>query len=124
MTPELALLIDRAKDTCLAAKKLHAGDYPDFATLHACDAIFFVTLALLEHEGLIGARHPFLSRMLSEVLVKPGKIGAEYQRYLMEAENARRLADDHLHDMLTVEDAIRHIAHAEAFIKLAEERLS
>ena len=120
MTLETSTLLERAKDNLLAARKLHAGDYPDFAVLHACDVIFLIAMAMLQQAGVMGARHPFLSRMLSEVLVKPGRVSGEYQRYLLEAESARRLADDNLSDTLTHDDAVRYITNASNFLKLAE----
>ena len=52
--------------------------------------------------------------------MKPGIVPPEFQAYLTDGEDSRRVGDYHFKNELTEEDAAKVFEHARKFLELAE----
>ncbi|MFA4904311.1 MAG: HEPN domain-containing protein [Desulfobaccales bacterium] len=123
MTPDQEELLGRARESIAAARLLLEGGFPGFAASRAYYAMFYLTQAVLEGEGLAFSKHSAVIAAFGKYLVKPGRISAEYHRYLLDALEARHEGDYSPVSSITIETAKEHLKRAEKFLTLVESFL-
>lgn len=110
MTPEQQFLITKAERSLEAATQLMQQGFDDFAVSRAYYAMFYVAEALLDQEGLSFSSHAAVISAFGQILAHPGKVPAEFHRYLIDAQAQRTRADYDLRPNLTQQDAEMLIA--------------
>jgi uncharacterized protein (UPF0332 family) len=123
MTPEQAALLKKARDSLRAARLLSEQRFYDFAASRAYYAMFYVVEALLLGEGLSFSKHSAVIAAFGQRFAKTGRVPSEYHRYLIQGEASRNVGDYDTGPGLSEADAAEQIAHAEAFVELAERLL-
>lgn len=124
MTTAQEAMMKKAHESISAAKHLSDGGYYDFAVARAYYTMFYVAQAFLLGQGLTFSKHGSLLSAVGQHLVKPGIIPAHLHRNLITAYNARIEGDYEPGGKFTEQDAALQIAHADEFIKVAEEKFS
>ena len=123
MTPEVLVLLQRAQRSIRSAKLLLAdGDY-DSAVSGAYYAMFYLTEALLLSKGLAFSKHSGVIAAFGREFAKTGVLPAEIHRQLIDAFEARNIADYQHASLVTVEATTLHISHAESFLSAAADYL-
>ncbi|MBD0336832.1 MAG: HEPN domain-containing protein [Cyanobacteria bacterium Co-bin13] len=118
MTPEQQALLDKARRSLEAAQKLMQQEFYDFAVSRAYYAMFYVAEALLNHEGLAFSSHGAVIGAFGQHFAKPGKVPAEFHRYLIDAQAQRTQADYDAQPDISQEDAETLVSQAQAFITI------
>jgi uncharacterized protein (UPF0332 family) len=86
--------------------------------------MFYLAEALLEGEGLSYSKHSRVIAAFSERFVRPGRFRLELHRFLIDAMKLRHKGDYEYGDPVTAEQAAEQIAHAELFLREAEQLLA
>lgn len=116
MKPETAVLLDKAKRSADAARRLlDAGD-ADFAAGRAYYSMFYAAAALLVERGLRFRKHSGVHAAFGEDFAKAGHVDAKYHRWLLDAFDLRALGDYGTEARLTREDVEPVIEHANEFL--------
>jgi uncharacterized protein (UPF0332 family) len=123
VTPAQEAMMKKEYESLSAARHLADGKYYDFAVARAYYTMFYVAQSFLLGQGLTFSKHGSLLSAVGQHLVKPGIISAHLHRNLITAYNARIEGDYEPGVKFTEQDAALRIAHAEEFIKVAEEKL-
>ncbi len=89
MMPDQKELIDKAKESIKAACLLLESGFAGFAASRAYYAMFYMTQALLEGEGLVFSKHSAVISAFAKHFVKSGRVPSEFHRYLLDAQEAR-----------------------------------
>lgn len=122
MSPEQGALLQKARDSLRAARLLVANGLHNFAASRAYYAFYVAEACLLEH-GQSFSRHSAVIAAFGGRFAKPGLVPAEFDRYLLGAQESRNVADYDIGPGLSEVQAVEHISRAEQFIRLAEQRL-
>lgn len=85
--------------------------------------MFYVAEALLVGEGLSFSKHAGVIAAFGQHFAKTGRVSAEFHRYLIEGQDKRNTGDYDIGINLSAEQAAQQIAHAEAFVDLAQKFL-
>ncbi len=123
MTPEQAALLQKARDSLKAARLLSEQRFYDFAASRAYYAMFYVAEALLLGKGLSFSKHSAVIAAFGQQFAKTGEVPPEYHRHLIQGQAIRNIGDYDIGPAISEADAAEQIAHAEAFIDLAEQLL-
>jgi uncharacterized protein (UPF0332 family)/predicted nucleotidyltransferase len=123
MTSEQSALLQKANDSLKAAKLLADQEFYDFAVSRAYYAMFYVASAFLLGEGLTFSKHSTVISMFSQHFTQTGRVPTEFHRYLIKAENSRKLGDYNVGTGLTKVQAATQIARAGEFLALAERMI-
>ena len=120
MTEDQQELLEKARSSLAAAKWLLEGTYPDFAASRVYYAMFYIAQAFLEGEGLAFSKHSAVIAAFGQHFARTGKVPIEFHRYLLAAQDLRHSGDYGPLHAVTLDQAREQIAHAEAFLSLAE----
>jgi uncharacterized protein (UPF0332 family) len=120
LTEDQQELLEKARSSLAAAKWLLEGAYPDFAASRVYYAMFYAAQAFLEGEGLAFSKHSAVIAAFGRHFTRTGKVPAEFHRFLLAAQDLRHSGDYGPPHAVTLEQAREQIAHAEAFLSLAE----
>ena len=120
MTEDQRELLEKARDSVAAAKLLLEGAYPDFAASRVYYAMFYIAQAFLEGEGMAFSKHSAVIAAFGQHFARTGKVPAEFHRFLLTAQDLRHSGDYGPPHAVTLNQAQEQIAHAEAFLTLAE----
>jgi uncharacterized protein (UPF0332 family) len=93
MTEDQRDLLIKAHESLTAASLLLQGGYPDFAVSRAYYAMFYIAEAFLEGEGMSFSKHSGVISAFGKHFANTGKVAKEFHRFLMEAQEARNVAD-------------------------------
>jgi uncharacterized protein (UPF0332 family) len=85
MTPEQQALLDKARRSLVASQSLMDQGFYDFAVSRAYYAMFYISEALLDREGLAFSSHAGVISAFGQYLARPGKVPVEFHRYLIDA---------------------------------------
>jgi uncharacterized protein (UPF0332 family) len=124
VTPEQQALIEKSQRSLEAAQGLVQQGFHDFAVSRAYYAMFYVTEALLDHEGLSFSSHSAVISAFGLHLARPEKIPSPFHRYLIDAQAQRTRADYDPQPDLVQADAELVIHQAQEFLVIAIEYLS
>ena len=123
MTKEQKALLQKARDRVRAAEVLTAENLFDFAVSRAYYAMFYLAAAFLLGDGLAFSKHSAVISAFGQHFVKTGRVATEFHRYLIEAQDARQIADYDINNNLDANQSKTHIERAKLFIKEAETKL-
>jgi uncharacterized protein (UPF0332 family) len=123
VTPEQAALLHKAWDSLQAARLLSEQQFYDFAASRAYYAMFYVAEAFLLGEELSFSKHSAVIAAFGQRFAKTGRVPSEYHRHLIQGQAIRNVGDYDIGPAISEADAAEQIAHAEAFVKLAEQLL-
>jgi uncharacterized protein (UPF0332 family) len=121
MTEDQRELLEEARDSIAAARLLLENLYPGYAAARAYYAMLYVTQAFLEGEGLSFNKHSAVIAAFGQHFAKPGKVPAEFHRYLIEAQALRQAGDYGQRNAVLLGQAGEQIVRAESFLRLAQE---
>nr|MBI3614244.1 HEPN domain-containing protein [Nitrospirota bacterium] len=116
MSEQTRKLLDKSGRAIRAAELLLAGDDPDCAVGRAYYAMFYAAEALLVEQGLRFRKHGSVHAAFGEHFAKSEVLDPKYHRWLLDAYDARILADYGVEAGLTAEDANQVLAHAREFL--------
>lgn len=120
MRDEIAALVDKAKRSLAASKRMiEAGDY-DFAVSRAYYALFYVSEALLLKKGKSFSKHAAVISGLYEEYIKKGELPKEFHKTLHRAFDLRQQGDYLSSVQVTKEVAEELIADVEKQLNLAK----
>ena len=120
MTDDQIDLIRRAHENLAAARLLLQAGHFAIAASRAYFAMFYVAQAFLEGEGLAFSKHSAVIAAFGEHFARPGKVPTELHRYLVDAEQLRRVSDYGPRGAVSSEAAEEQIDRAKRFLELAE----
>jgi len=119
MTPEQAMLLDKAADSLRAVALLATEDLYDFATSRAYYAMFYAAQALLLEDGLSFSSHAAVIAAFGRHFAKTGRVPVEYHRFLIQAHDSRNVGDYDIGPGISREECDRHAQRAAAFVETA-----
>ena len=93
MTEDQRELLEKARSSFAAATLLLEEGYPDFAASRAYYAMFYVTQAFLEGEGMAFSRHSAVIAAFGQYFAHSGKVPVEFHRFLLAAQELRHTGD-------------------------------
>ena len=123
MTADQADLLAEARKSVNAARLLADAGYSGYAAARAYYAMFYVSEALLEGEGLAFSKHSAVIAAFGRHFAHTQKVPAEFHRFLIDAERLRLSGDYTGSESVTEAQAHEQIARAEQFIAVAERLL-
>src|SRR5437899_659740 len=112
----------KARRSLVAAQRLNADDYHDFAVSRAYYAMFYAAEALLARRNLRFSRHAGVLAALRREYVASGELAQEHHLAFHRAFDDRNLAE---YEVMAVprEKADETIRAAQAFLEAAETLL-
>lgn len=120
MKPEQLALLHKAADSLKAARLLADQGFHNFAASRAYYTMFYIASAFLLGEGFTFSKHSTVITMFGQHFAKTGRVPVEFHRYLIEAEDRRKVGDYGIGPGLDEAEVIIQITRAEQFLKLAE----
>jgi uncharacterized protein (UPF0332 family) len=123
MNPGIQGLIDKAKRSLKAAKKLYKDGDIDFAASRAYYSLFYVASALLLSRGLSFSSHSGVIANFGKEFAKPRILDPKFHNYLIDAQDRRNIGDYEIVYTVTDEQAKEMLGWAKEFIETAESYL-
>ncbi|PYN72410.1 MAG: DNA-binding protein [Candidatus Rokuibacteriota bacterium] len=123
MTPEVEVLLGKARRSLANARRSTDGGDHDFATSRAYYAMFYAAEALLIVEGLTFSKHSAVISEFTRLFVRPGKLPENLAIDFREAFEQRGVGDYGFVENLPPETAARVIANAATFVDAVERLL-
>jgi uncharacterized protein (UPF0332 family) len=123
MTEEQGKLLEKARRSLDVAKRLDSEGDRDFAVSRAYYGMFYAATAMLKSLGLSYKKHSAVVAAFGERFAATGSVPSHFHRYLIDGQEDRTIGDYLTDDMPDHDIAVRHIAHAEEFIAMAEQFL-
>ena len=117
--PEQLALLQKAALSLKAAKLLAEQGYYDFAASRAYYAMFYVASAFLLGEGLTFSKHSTVIAKFGQHFTNTGRVPVEFHRYLIDAQDSRKVGEYDVGPGLTKAQADMQIARVEQFLELA-----
>ena len=120
MTEDQQELLEKAQTSLAAVQWLLQGAYPDFVASRVYYAMFYIAQAFLEGEGLAFSKHSAVIAAFGQHFARTGKVPVEFHRFLLASQDFRHSGNYGPPHAVTLDQAQEQIAHAEAFLALAE----
>ncbi len=117
-------LIEKAKASTKAARRLTADGHDDFAASRAYYAMFYVAEALLTHLGQSYSKHSAVLSAFGREYTKAGKLDPKFHRWLLDAQDLRNIGDYSIEEHVSKEQAEAACGWADEFIGAAETYLA
>lgn len=114
----------RARQSLSAAELLWREGYPSEATSRAYYAMFYAAQAVLRSEGIVVVRHSAVVSKFGEVFARTRRMDPALHRMLIEAKEARELADYVMDDEAAAGAVEVRLAEARAFLVAVGRQLS
>jgi uncharacterized protein (UPF0332 family) len=119
MTDEQEALLRKARASIAAAELLRDQGFFEFAASRAYYAMFYVAQAFLLGAGLAFSKHSAAIAAFGHQFAKADPMLAEFHRYLIDAHDARNVADYDIAPGFSVDAAREHIERAKRFLEVA-----
>ena len=119
MTPEQEAVLYKARESLRAAELLREKGFNDFSVARSYYTMFYVAQAFLLGKGFTFSKHSAVISAFGREFVKAGVVGPEFQSYLTDAEDSRKIGDYEFRGELTEDDAIKQLERARIFLELA-----
>jgi uncharacterized protein (UPF0332 family) len=119
MTPEQEAVLYKARESLRAAQLLREEGFYDFSVSRAYYSMFYVAQAFLLGKGFTFSKHSAVISAFGREFVKSGTVAREFQTYLTDAEDSRKVGDYGVKHELTEDDAIKQLERARKFLELA-----
>ena len=120
MTEDQKELLDASRESLSAARLLWDGGYYGFAAARAYYTMFYVAEAFLEGEEMAFSKHAAVIAAFGRHFVHAGKVPAEFQKHLTEAQELRLYGDYGSVNSVSPEKSRESIERAQQFIEVAE----
>jgi uncharacterized protein (UPF0332 family) len=120
MKPEQLELIQKSRQSIIAARLLLDNGFPGYAAARAYYAMFYIAEAFLDGEGMSFSKHSAVIGAFGREFARTGRVPAEFHRFLIDAQDLRNSGDYGGIDTVTVEQAAEQINCAEQFVELAQ----
>ncbi|MCC6487417.1 MAG: HEPN domain-containing protein [Candidatus Hydrogenedentes bacterium] len=124
MNADIAVQIDKAKESLAAADLLLSQGYYAFATSRAYYAMFYVAQALLVSRGQSYSSHAAVQAAYGREFAKSGDLDARFHRCLLDAQDLRNVSDYGVSTSVTPEQAKQVIVWAGQFLEDAVSYLN
>lgn len=124
MSREESRLLDKASHALRAARLPLSADEIESAVNRGYYAMFYAASALVARTGRSFRKHSSVHSALGEHFAKTGELDAKYHRWLIDAFDLRAAGDYGVETVLTSEDALALIEHADEFLDVARAWLS
>ena len=121
MTPEVAELLERARQSQKAAASLLRGGYINFAASRSYYSMFYIAQALLLSKGLSYSSHSAVIAAYGKEFAKTGILNPEFHRQLLQSQDRRNIGDYGILGSLEKGEAQEMISWSKKFIKAAEK---
>ena len=121
MTPEQTGLLQKAQESYEAAQLLTDKKYYDAAVSRAYYAMFYVAQLFLLNKGLRFAKHSAVIAAFGQHIAHAGDIPAEFHRYLIKAEDKRKISDYHFGYAADEAEAQGQLRKAQQFLQLTKD---
>lgn len=112
---EIAELLEKADRSLMAAEKLYADGFPDFAVGRAYYAMFYTAEALLLNQDLSFSKHSAVIAAFGQHFVKAGILDSSHHRNFIDAFDLRNLGDYGAVGAIDAEEARIVIENAKIF---------
>ena len=122
--PEIAALLDKAKQSVDAARGLLSDGYFDFSVSRAYYAMFYVAEALLLQVGQSYSKHAAVIAAYGREYAKSGRLEAKFHRRLIDAQDFRNIGDYGIGAHVSSEEAESTCQWAAEFIEAGEAFLA
>ena len=117
-------LLTRGHDALQVAADLRSlGHYRDVIS-RAYYAMFYAASAALAAEGMDSSKHAGVISLFGHHLVHRGPIEHEHHAALCQAFDAREMADYHLYQQFSEDEAAQRLRAARAFVERIERHLA
>jgi len=110
----------RARQSLSAAELLWREGYPSEATSRAYYAMFYAAQGLLRSEGVAVVKHSAVVSKFGELFARTRRMDPALHRMLIEAKEARELADYVMDREATAGSVEVRLAGAKAFLEAVE----
>lgn len=120
---EVQALIEKAKESTVAARSLAKDGHYDFAASRAYYAMFYVAEALLAHLGQSYSKHSAVISAFGREYAKAGKLDATFHQRLIDAQDLRHTGDYGIEEHVSKKQAVAVCEWADEFIAAAEALL-
>lgn len=124
MNPEVGALLEKAKRSRNAARRLLKDGDVDFAASRAYYAMFYIAEALLLAHSLSFSSHSAVIANFGKEFAKPGILNAQFHKYLIDAQDRRNVSDYSIRDAVSKEQAEEMIVWVKEFLQAAKKYLS
>jgi uncharacterized protein (UPF0332 family) len=121
---EIAVYLERARQSLQPAELLIEESSPDFAVSRAYYAMFYVAEALLLNQGLTFSSHSAVIAAYGKEFARHKFLDPKFHRYLIDAQEARQIGDYGIETHVPKSDAAETIQWAKEFLTAAEAYLS
>jgi uncharacterized protein (UPF0332 family) len=123
MKIEQQQLLEKAKESLLAAQLLANNNLLAFATARAYYSMFYIAQAFLLGENLTFSSHSAVIAAFGKTFIKTKRLPVEYHRYLIDAQEQRTDADYSLTPNITSKKAQDIIEKAQRMLDFAQENI-
>lgn len=124
MNPHQRALLDKARRSLLAARRLAADGDLDFAVSRAYYAMFYMAQAFLLSRDLRFGKHSAVIAAFGQQFAKDDEVLREFHHGLIEAQEARNASDYQVGLNLSQDDVRAQLDRTERFLQLAERTLN
>jgi uncharacterized protein (UPF0332 family) len=116
-------LLNKARRSVLAGRRLAADGDLDFAVSRAYYAMFYSAQAFLLGQELRFSKHSTVIAAFGREFAKGDEMLQEFHSGIIEAQDARNAGDYQVDVSLSREDVLMHLDRAERFFHVAEQML-
>ena len=124
MKPEVAELIDKAKESLEVARLIFDRGFLDFSASRAYYALFYIAQALLLDRGLSFSSHGAVISAYGREFAKTKLLDPKYHKYLIQAQHIRNIGDYGPPHGVTESQASQLLQWAEEFLTAARGYLA
>ena len=124
MTPEIAALLQKARDSRQAAALLAGASFREFAAARTYYAMFYAAQALLLERGLSFSSHSAVIAAFGREFAKTGTLDPQLHRYLLDAQDLRNVGDYGIERPISAAQVAEIFARADEFITATEQFLA
>jgi uncharacterized protein (UPF0332 family) len=123
MTPEVAALLHKARESQQAAILLDGANFREFAAARAYYAMFYAAQALLLERGLTFSSHAAVIAAFGREFAKANLLDPKLRRYLLDAQDLRNVGDYGIERPISAAQVQEILAWSDEFISTAERFL-
>ncbi len=123
MNDEQFALINKAKDSLKAAEVLFDSELYAFSVSRTYYSMVYLAEAVLLNEDLSLSKHSAVIATFGNSFIKTKIFPDKFHKYLIKGQNIRNMADYDTTAVISKEEAMTEIKHAQEFILFTENYL-
>lgn len=124
MTPEVAHLLQKARDSRQAAALLAGASFREFAAARAYYAMFYAAQTLLLERGQSFSSHSAVIAAFGREFARTGTLDPRLHRYSLDAQDLRNVGDYGIERPSSAAQVTEVFAWADEFISVAGQFLA